>query len=306
MRRQIVPRVAHCGHAGFGDRFFQGCYLADQQVDLALLPYDDLVELIKQVFRIGGLDFKICQPLVGGVVCIFHELIGHEVGAVTTLELLIRPQLMTVATTSALAGLVDIKRPFCTACLRPQVTCICRWITLVPNQVEVLILQHPLEMHHAKGSARLLHLSLPGSTLLVGEAFDRALLAPTSRQDFLLYPDIPPVEKPALQAGLLHEPAQSRLIVLDATWRKSRKMLYLNPQLQRLPRISLKDVGFSNYRIRKAQGTDQLSTLEATCAALAQLERDGSKYQPLLRAFDGFVAQQTARMARGALSRQGR
>lgn len=40
------------------------------------------------------------------------------------------------------------------------------------HQVEMLILQHPLEVHNAKGSARLLHLSLPRSGLVTGQVFD--------------------------------------------------------------------------------------------------------------------------------------
>ena len=39
-------------------------------------------------------------------------------------------------------------------------------------------------------------------------------------------------------------------------------------------------------------GLGQFSTLEATCAALAQLEGSVEQFQPLLNAFDGFVAQQ--------------
>ena len=83
-----------------------------------------------------------------------------------------------------------------------------------------------------------------------------------------------------------------RLIVLDATWRKSRKMLHQSPALQRLPRLALDDVPQGRYAIRKAHAPGQLSTLEATCAALAQLEGDAVRWQPLLAAFDGFVAQQ--------------
>jgi DTW domain-containing protein YfiP len=90
----------------------------------------------------------------------------------------------------------------------------------------------------------------------------------------------------------LHEPAQLRLIVLDGTWRKSRKMLYLSPLLQKLPRLPLRNTPASQYLIRKAHAPDQLSTLEASCYALMQLERDDSKYHPLLQAFNGFVAQQ--------------
>ncbi|WP_296510080.1 tRNA-uridine aminocarboxypropyltransferase [Rhodoferax sp.] len=191
-------------------------------------------------------------------------------------------------------------RPVCAVCLRPQITCICGWVTPTPAACEVLILQHPLEQHHAKNSARLLHLSLPGSQLVVGEVFDHATLQslwPGPAYTVLLYPptDYPDHAAPApLDAGRLGNPAGVRLVVLDATWRKSRKMLHQSPALQALPRLVLNTVPEGRYAIRKAHAPGQLSTLEATCAALAQLEGNAARWQPLLAAFDGFVAQQQA------------
>ena len=169
-------------------------------------------------------------------------------------------------------------------------------------------MQHPLEEKHAKGSARLLHLSLPNSRLLVGEVFDERELAASLHAPFapdaphkraiLLYPDTPDdagMAQPAIPIDVARaEPGGSRLVVLDGTWRKSRKMLYANPLLQSLPRLALRDMPASQYLIRKAQGAHQLSTLEATCYALMQLERDDAKYAPLLDAFGGFVAQQVS------------
>ena len=215
------------------------------------------------------------------------------------------------------AGLV--KRARCDRCLRPQSTCICQWVTPLAHVVEVLILQHPLEAAHAKGSARLLHLSLQHSRLVIGEVFDvpgclaRMDVAPEGdvqsqnahvpKHNILLYPRLqtdratPHASStptpPPLVSACLKEPSQLRLIVLDGTWRKSRKMLHLNPLLQQLPRLSLQGLPASQYSIRKAHRPGQLSTLEATCAALTQLEGDPDKCEPLLKAFDGFVAQQS-------------
>lgn len=184
-------------------------------------------------------------------------------------------------------------------------------MTPTAHQVEVLILQHPLEVDNAKGSARLLHLSLAHSRLVTGEAFARPALhvlltepleaaAPVQppKHAILLYPQTPQEAargrpaSPVLAPACLGDPAQLRLIVLDGTWRKSRKMLDLNPLLQQLPRLSLRDMPASRYLIRKAHRPDQLSTLEATCAALMQLEGSMGQFAPLLHAFDGFVAQQ--------------
>lgn len=196
------------------------------------------------------------------------------------------------------------RRSLCLQCHRPVASCICRWAQTVANLPEVIILQHPLEVHQAKGSARLLMLCLQNAGLLEGEAFDEAplqtVLHAGGLQPVLLYPATDTSEaadllfKPAAFDMSGQVPANIRLIILDATWRKSRKMLYLNPILQQLPRMSLQDMPASHYRIRKAHAPDQLSTLEATCYALMELERDEAKYQPLLQAFDGFVGQQMA------------
>ena len=194
-------------------------------------------------------------------------------------------------------SVLPLKRPVCAVCLRAQSACICRWIAPVAPQAALLVLLHPLEVGNAKNSGRLLHLSVAGSELAVGEAFDAdvldGLLHAGGRTPVLLYPHTPddpslPLPFPALPASSL------RLVVLDATWRKSRKMLYLNPALQKLPRLALTDVAPSNYRIRKAHAPHQLSSLEAAAQALGQLEGDGARYGALLDAFDGFVSQQAA------------
>lgn len=163
---------------------------------------------------------------------------------------------------------------------------------------EVLILQHPLEVGHAKNSAGLLHLCLTNGRIVVGEAFDADALQDLlqdPKYTVLLYPASDSMDHtvpPQLDTAQITEPSQVRLVVLDATWRKSRKMLHLSPWLQSLPRLSLDHSHVSGYSIRKAHKPGQCSTLEATCAALAQIQGDAPSYLPLLQAFKGFVAQQ--------------
>ncbi len=168
------------------------------------------------------------------------------------------------------------------------------------TKAELLILQHPMEVTNAKGSARLLHLSVPGSVLAQGEDFApdslHGLLYGGGRVPVLLYPDLPGERAlglhapPVLAASVLANTGALRLVVLDGTWRKSRKMLYVNPALQALPRLPLTHMPASHYAIRKAHAPDQLSTLEASCYALAQIHETPAAFQPLLDAFARFVA----------------
>jgi DTW domain-containing protein YfiP len=189
-----------------------------------------------------------------------------------------------------------MRRARCAACLRAQAACICAWVRPVEAAAALLILQHPLEVANAKNSARLLHLCVAGSRLAVGEAFHpdalEAMLHADGRKPVLLYPETPGLASPGPDSAI--PPEQLLIVVLDATWRKSRKMLYLNPALPGLPRLALVDMPASGYRIRKAHAPDQLSTLEAAAHALGQVDGSMAAVAPLFAAFDGFVQQQAA------------
>ncbi|MGV3741653.1 MAG: tRNA-uridine aminocarboxypropyltransferase, partial [Burkholderiaceae bacterium] len=159
-----------------------------------------------------------------------------------------------------------------------------------------------LEVHEAKGTARLLHRCLPASRIVVGEQFDAAALhsllyAPWTQgeiqngiplQPVLLYPQA----SEATDASPRPAAGRYRLVVLDGTWRKSRKMLHLNPLLAALPRFGLVNPAPSLYQIRKAHHPQQLSTLEAVHHALVHLEGNPGRFEPLMQAFSEFVARQ--------------
>ena len=192
------------------------------------------------------------------------------------------------------------KRPRCPRCARPLRTCLCQFAIPIANRVELCIVQHPSETNNAKNTAGLLLLSLQHCQRLIGETFDQALLQhqlhAQGKQPLLLYPPTPEEKTlglyspaPLPELGVI-APEKLRLVVLDGTWKKSRKLLYLNPVLQQLPRLCLDQVPASIYKIRKADSENQLSTLEASCYALEQLEPNSS-YQPLLEAFRHFIDQ---------------
>lgn len=224
-------------------------------------------------------------------------------------------------------------RARCLRCARPLPTCLCAFVRPVDNPLPVLVLQHPREAAQAKGSLPLLHLSLARCRVEVGEAFPAESLArwlapEGGGRSLLLYPDVPAAPALALHqlsgavpvAGAGSEPERAahrdgranhlpavsgadrigQLVVLDATWRKSLKLLLSHPLLLALPRLALGEPGESRYRsLRRAAGPLQRSTLEASCLALAALEAgvetgSAGRYQPLLTAFEQWVARQAA------------
>ena len=194
------------------------------------------------------------------------------------------------------------RRPHCDRCDLPLRTCLCALVARVPNDVDVLVLQHPDEAREAKGSARLLRLSLARCRVVVGEVFEpaalMALLGGDVSGNALLYPadtrhasDVPSSWGPGTRPA--------RLVLLDGTWRRSGAMLRANALLQTLPRWTVEPAAPARYRaLRKAPKASQLSTLEAACAALSAIEGAPARYAPLLRAFDRFVADGAARAGR--------
>ncbi|TQV78254.1 DTW domain-containing protein [Exilibacterium tricleocarpae] len=180
------------------------------------------------------------------------------------------------------------RRRTCARCRRPQATCLCDLVVPVATDTEVLILQHPQESGHPKGSAQLLYLSLSHSTLWVGETFDATQLAERcgagGKTTVLLYPPSGAYPCRTLRPGAL-TPGTTRLVVLDGTWRKTRKLLHLNPLLQQLPHLALQPAAPAGYLMRKAPRPHQRSTLEATCQALAAIEDCGERLAPLQQAF---------------------
>ena len=199
------------------------------------------------------------------------------------------------------------RRATCARCLRAQASCLCALVQPTAHRTEVLVLQHPQEQRQAKNSVALLRLSLARCEVVVGEVFSAealaALLHRPGLQTRLLYPDVPAAPAPIAPPGLAAEPqaphAPVRLVVIDATWRKSLRLLLEHPALANLPRLALPAPPPTHYRaIRAARRPDQVSTLEATVQALALIEGPTFDGAPLLAAFGRFVDAVAARRSR--------
>jgi DTW domain-containing protein YfiP len=172
---------------------------------------------------------------------------------------------------------------------------LCALIPQLPSRTRLLILQHPSEVKHALNTARLAALGLCNAELRVGEVFEGLpeLLAQPGYQACLLFPGegAQPLAHYAEQVG--EQPLL--LVVPDGTWRKARKLLYCNPLLAALPRVTLEPGLQSRYRLRKAPMPGALSTIEAVASALDILEAP-RRFDALLRPFEALIDGQIAAM----------
>jgi len=194
-----------------------------------------------------------------------------------------------------------MSRPRCERCLRPLDHCLCALIPRLDSRTRVVLLQHPSEAAHALNTARLAALGLVNAQLRVGEVFDDldALLATPGYRPALLFPG---EQAQVLSAYGAEDDTPLLLIVPDGTWRKARKLLYLNPRLEALPRVTLGQVPPSRYRLRKAPEPGALSTIEAVVEALNALEGAG-RFDELCKPFDALIEGQIKAMGRETFER---
>lgn len=194
-----------------------------------------------------------------------------------------------------------MSRPRCERCQRPLDHCLCPLIPSLDSRTRVVLLQHPSEVSHALNTARLAALGLVNAELRVGEVFDdlQALLATPGYRPVLLFPG---KQAQVLSGYEVGDEMPLLLIVPDGTWRKARKLLYLNPLLDELPRVTLGQVPPSRYRLRKAPEPGALSTIEAVVEALNALEGAG-RFDALCRPFDALIEGQIKAMGRETFER---
>ncbi|WED22601.1 DTW domain-containing protein [Vibrio sp. JC009] len=196
---------------------------------------------------------------------------------------------------------------YCQQCGKAKKACICSWIESIDNRIELIILQHPTEINQAKGTAKILSLSLKHNHCYVGEDFSghrelNQLLNEEGVQPLLVYPgeNAEPAEQFALK--FKDSSPKIRLVIIDGTWRKAYKIYQLSSNLQALPAVTISAGIKGNYRIRKAPSDESLSTVEAGFYALSALDEQ-TDYSPLMHAFEKMIDFQIAQMPEGVYER---
>jgi len=186
-----------------------------------------------------------------------------------------------------------MSRPLCKTCQRPKLACICPFISPVNNSILVVVLLHPKEVNQSKGTLPLLAHSLSNRLVIEGENFSENeqlndILVQYKHRVALLYPSETAAVLSSSSVDFSDGNKYKCLILLDATWKKAFRMYMLSTNLKSIDHIALSANIVGQYKIRKTNKKNALSTLEACCYALGVLESSPEKYVNLLQNFVDF------------------
>ncbi len=183
-------------------------------------------------------------------------------------------------------------RKLCNQCLRPQNVCLCEYLVHLQAPCKVLILQHTSEQKQPLATVPILQLCLSPIQVLVGEDFSDHPVA----KDVLKGASNVRVLFPTDQSASWHvgqsleaNEQVDLLIVLDGTWRKAKKMWFINDWLHQLPAVVLVDAPKSQYQIRSSTVSGGVSTLEAiaqSCNFLSNSTQFDALYVPFKAMID--------------------
>jgi DTW domain-containing protein YfiP len=191
-----------------------------------------------------------------------------------------QPNKMKVKKTKVV-GREIFRKKNCSKCDQVETLCLCPYFPQKKRTPpSIIILRHPDERKHPLATVPLLQRYFKDLCVIEGEIFKET-------KGTLIYPH----DSRAIEKGLPINQTLTELplILIDATWKKSKRILYQNPWLSKLPRYEISGLQ-SNYLIRKQKSPGALNTLETFCACWKELEpKKTDEQQELLSAFHTFI-----------------
>jgi len=189
--------------------------------------------------------------------------------------------------------------PRCPRCFSKPALCLCPQLVPRAGRTAVRVVVHETELHKSTNSGRLLPLLWREASMVVYGHGAPSLPAqpwPEGTRPLVLFPL---AGAPTLDTIVDDDPRPFSLVVLDGTWHQANRLRkrfhHARVPFVRLPERERPTL----YKLRRGHFGASLSTLEATAAALAILERDDDVEAHLV---DGFRRMQDRTLwLRGAI-----
>ena len=166
----------------------------------------------------------------------------------------------------------------CFKCFKPISTCLCDYTKELDTGVKFVLLMHPKEAKRQRtGTGNLAHICLKDSEIIVGLDFLQnrrltQLLEDKSYFPVLMYPG--EQAWTAKKEGLKETIGNRKLLVLilDATWFCSRKMIEHNPFFLEMPRLSFFGEYRSIFTFKHEPKPEYISTIECCYYLIKELQ----------------------------------
>ncbi len=153
----------------------------------------------------------------------------------------------------------------CQRCLIAGAFCICADVPTAPTRTEIIVVRHEREGWKSTGTARIAGLAMPNLRIIeFSEDAEpaRSALPGLVEGAHLLFP----TDEGAPWGEV------KRLILIDGTWRQTRKMYGKLESLHGVPKLALPPQTSKILRLRESAFEEGRSTLEAIAEAVALLE----------------------------------
>ena len=160
--------------------------------------------------------------------------------------------------------------------------CICPHVPRVETRTRLMVVRHERESWKSTGTARVAALALPQLSFIDFDDDPAGVneRLPALDGAMLLFPSDEPAPWPSAPP--------KTLVVIDGTWRQTRRMFTKLPKLHGLPRLQLETPAAITLRLRDTSFDEGRSTLEALAEALGRLEGEAVS-GPLLALHREFV-----------------
>lgn len=160
--------------------------------------------------------------------------------------------------------------------------CVCPHVPTVATKTKILMIRHERESWKSTGTVRAAALALSNMTVVDFDDDPAGVneKLPSLENAVVLFPSETPAPWPTT-------PPET-LVVIDGTWRQTRRMFTKLPKLHGLPRVQLDAPPANILRLRDTSFEEGRSTLEAVAEALGLLEGP-AVMEPLLELHTDFV-----------------
>lgn len=165
-------------------------------------------------------------------------------------------------------------------CFKPVENCLCKYTKEIDTNIKFVLLMHPKEAKRQRtGTGNLAHLCLKNSEIIIGLDYSKnerlkQLLTDSQYYPVMMYPG--EEAWTAKKEGFAQTLNGRTLLVLilDATWFCSRKMIEHNPFLLELPRVSFYGDYRSIFTFKHEPRPEYISTIESCYYFIKEMQEN--------------------------------